>query len=128
MADADFFLCVVGSLDDAYRHAFEKLGAMVRTVRRFSPKHPHSNKIRFFELSELGQYDFALCLDCDTVLVQDPSAYILGTPCVRRSPTCLLCPTRSLCGFSSISGSRCHREFTVALILRMKQLSTAMPV
>ncbi|MGP8091121.1 MAG: methyltransferase domain-containing protein, partial [Syntrophobacteraceae bacterium] len=78
MADADFFLCVVDSLDDVYRHAFEKLGAKVRTVRRFSPKHPHSNKIRFFELTELGQYDFALCLDCDTVFVQDPSAYILG--------------------------------------------------
>ena len=75
LADADIFVCVVGEIDPAARREFIELGAQVRQVAEFNPINPHCNKIRFFELPELMQYETAVLLDCDVALVQDPAPY-----------------------------------------------------
>jgi hypothetical protein len=46
-------------------------------VPRYSAKHPPSNKLRFLELDIVRDYDHVVLLDCDTVVVQDPSEYFL---------------------------------------------------
>jgi SAM-dependent methyltransferase len=78
MAGADVIVCIVDNVDSEYRNEFEKLGASVRIVSRFSPVHPQSNKLRFLELPEIAAYDTVMLLDCDTIVVQDPSVYIDG--------------------------------------------------
>src|SRR5215213_6420108 len=75
LADADVFICVVGEIDTAWRVEFETLGAQVRVVQPFNPLNRFSNKVRFLELPELAQYETAVLLDCDMVLVQDPAPY-----------------------------------------------------
>lgn len=78
MAGANFFVCVVDKICPAFALEFERLGAFVRTVSRFSPLHPHSNKLRLLEVPEVGYYDTFLLLDCDTLIVQDPWQYLNG--------------------------------------------------
>jgi hypothetical protein len=74
--DAAFFLCVVGDLPAPARRFFEKYGARIVPVERFSPAHGPSNKLRFLELDELDAWTHAVLLDCDTLIVQDPSAWV----------------------------------------------------
>lgn len=76
MAVARFIVCVVGEVDVSYRDSFEQYSAEVRTVDRFSVKHPQSNKIRFLQQSDLKQYKHVLLLDCDTIVVQDPTPHL----------------------------------------------------
>lgn len=78
MAGANFFVCVVDEIDPGYAKEFERLGAFVRVVARFSHKHPHSNKLRLLELPEVEHYDTLMLLDCDTVIVQDLWPHIDG--------------------------------------------------
>lgn len=78
-AGANFFVCAVDGMDESYRAAFERMGAFVRVVKRFSSKHGPSNKLRFLELPELSVYDTVILMDCDTVIVQDPLKFIDGT-------------------------------------------------
>ncbi len=78
MAKVDFIVCIVDEVDPEYKAEFERLEALVRIVPRFSPVHPQSNKLRFFELLELAAYDTIIFLDCDTIIVQDPSMYLDG--------------------------------------------------
>lgn len=74
IADAKFLVCVVDGIDPAYRNEFEQYSADVRIVERFSDKHPQSNKLRFLEQPDVSDYKSALLLDCDTIVVQDPSS------------------------------------------------------
>ena len=74
IADAKVIVCVVEGIDPAYRDEFQKYFAEVRIVERFSEKHPQSNKLRFLQQEDLKDYRSTLLLDCDTVVVQDPSA------------------------------------------------------
>lgn len=78
-AGANFFVCVVDGVDPVYAREFERLGAFVRVVERFSSIHPYSNKLRFLELPEIVHYDTLLLLDCDTVVVGDLWPYLDGT-------------------------------------------------
>ena len=78
MSGANFFACFLRLPDEAYVHEFERLGAFVRVVPRFTDKHPHSNRMGFFELPELRHYDTLLLLDCDTAIVHDPLPCIDG--------------------------------------------------
>lgn len=79
MAGANFFLCVVDEVDPDYAREFERYGAIVRVVERFSDVHPHSNKLRLLELPELSSYDTVILLDCDTAIVQDPWPFLDGS-------------------------------------------------
>lgn len=76
MAGANFFVCVVEEVDPDYLRLFERLGAFVRVVKRFSELSPTSNKLRFLELPDIGFYDTVMLIDCDTIIVQDPQIYI----------------------------------------------------
>jgi hypothetical protein len=76
MAGAKFIVCVVDGIDPAYGDEFQKYSAEVRVVERFSEKHPQSNKLRFLEQEDLQNYKYVLLLDCDTIVVQDPSSFL----------------------------------------------------
>lgn len=71
--DAPFVVCVVGEVEPFYRAKFESFNARVRLVERFSDFHPQSNKLRFLEIEETFDADRVLLLDCDTIVVRDPS-------------------------------------------------------
>ncbi|WP_264739380.1 hypothetical protein [Cytobacillus firmus] len=78
ISGADIFVCIVDEAEPKFVEELNKLGAFVRIVKRFSKVHPQSNKLRLFELAEIELYDTILLLDCDTVVVQDPSPFIDG--------------------------------------------------
>lgn len=79
LADADFYVCCVDALPSpALVGAFEQLGAKLRRVARVDAKHGPSNKLRFLELPELANYTHVVMLDCDTVIVDDPSPLIVA--------------------------------------------------
>jgi hypothetical protein len=78
MAGADIFVCMVDEADPEFVKELEKWGVFVRIVKRFSISHPPSNKLRLFDLPEVSSYDTIFLLDCDTLIVQDPSPFIDG--------------------------------------------------
>ncbi|SDN52653.1 hypothetical protein [Bacillus sp. OK048] len=78
MAGANIFVCMVDKADPDFVKELEKWGVFVRIVHRFSVSHPPSNKLRLFELPEVSSYDTVMLLDCDTVIVQDPSPFMDG--------------------------------------------------
>jgi len=59
-----------------FRDKLESLGAIVKIVPRFDSPHRFSNKLRFYEQPEIHSAKIALLLDCDTVLVQDPTPWL----------------------------------------------------
>ena len=76
VANAPFILCTTGRLPAAAESFFTSRGAKIVAVERVSEKHGPSNKLRFLELSMLDNWQHILLLDCDTILVRDPSAYM----------------------------------------------------
>lgn len=72
VANCPFILAVVGELDSEQRDFFERHGAQVIGVEPFDDRHGPSNKLRFFELEILDQFEHIALLDCDTIIVQDP--------------------------------------------------------
>jgi hypothetical protein len=85
ISDAPFILCTTGELSTDTKAFFKKHGAQIVLIDRFSDahstqEHGPSNKIQFFELDILDKYDQILLLDCDTIIVQDPSEYIFAEP------------------------------------------------
>lgn len=80
LSDADVMICVADDIHSIlvsdYLTEFERLGALIRIVPPFNPGYPHSNKLRFFEQAEITEYDIAVLLDCDTILVQDPTPHL----------------------------------------------------
>lgn len=76
IANAKFIVCVVEGIDTAYRQAFQRYSAEVRIVERFNEKHPQSNKLRFLQQEDLKNYRNILLLDCDIIVVQDPSSFL----------------------------------------------------
>jgi hypothetical protein len=75
LADAKIVVCVVDDCDRGFREGLEKFGASVRVVPPVDPIIRYTNKLRMLELDDLG-CDVLLALDCDTVLVGDPSPYL----------------------------------------------------
>lgn len=76
IADTKFIVCVVEGIDPAYSDELQKYSAEIRIVKRFSEKHPQSNKLRFLQQADLQGYKHVLLLDCDTIVVQDPNSYL----------------------------------------------------
>lgn len=74
--EAQFYVCVVDDVSLHYRMELERYGVTICVVSRFSTKHPQSNKLRFLELPDIVHYDHVLLLDCDTIVVRDPSSYL----------------------------------------------------
>lgn len=76
IADAHFVLCTTGKLPDETEDFFRRHGAEIVLVERFSTEHGPSNKIKFLENDSLDKWENILLLDCDTVIVQDPSLFL----------------------------------------------------
>ena len=76
MSAADFHLCVVDEIDPSYRALYEEYDAKVHVVPRVSTRHPPSNKLRFLELPDARDSDHLVILDCDTVVVGEPTGLI----------------------------------------------------
>ena len=76
VAGANVLVCVVDEAETAWADELRRWGAFVRIVPRFSHFHPHSNKLRLLELAEVESYDTIMLLDCDTIMVQDPSPFL----------------------------------------------------
>ena len=76
IAGANIMVCIVDEADGAWVDELRRWGAFVRIVPRFSYFHPHSNKLRFLELPEIFAYDTVMMMDCDTIVVQDPSPFL----------------------------------------------------
>lgn len=72
--EAKLYVCVVDNIRQDFREELERYGATITIVPRFSAKHPQSNKLRFLELSDLAIHDRVLLLDCDTIVVRDPTS------------------------------------------------------
>ncbi|HKV37726.1 MAG TPA: sulfotransferase, partial [Blastocatellia bacterium] len=79
LANADFVVCVVNGAEPSYKSQFERLGASVISVPPFNRDNPFANKTQFFGLAELDHYDTGILLDCDTVVVGDPSPFLAPT-------------------------------------------------
>jgi hypothetical protein len=78
MAGANIMVCIVDDANPEYVAEFKKWGAFVRVVPRFSYFHPQFNKLRLFDLPDVYAYDTIMLMDCDTIIVQDPSPFITG--------------------------------------------------
>ncbi len=78
LSGANVMICIVDEADETYVKEFRRWGAFVRVVPRFSYFHAPSNKLRFLDLPELFAYDAVMLLDCDTLVVRDPSPYVRG--------------------------------------------------
>lgn len=76
MSNCPFFLAMVGDLTPEQNAFFERHGARVFPAERFDDGHGPSNKLRFFEIDRLDEYDTIVLLDCDTVIVQNPLAWL----------------------------------------------------
>lgn len=79
LKDVDIIVCVIDGVESSYSRMIESLGAAVRIVSRFDPANPLFNKIQFFRLPDVERYDTLFYLDCDTVVVQDPSPFLDGS-------------------------------------------------
>lgn len=79
-AEAPIVVNVVEGTDDRIRRLLEPLDVLVRAVERFDPRFPHANKLRMFEdLAGLGECDVLVALDCDILLVDDPTPLLSST-------------------------------------------------
>ena len=76
IANVEFRICVVESIDPSFIPHFKRYGATIRIVPRFDVKSPVTNKIRFLQQEDIFEYDTVVLLDCDTIMVQDPSKYL----------------------------------------------------
>jgi len=95
-AKADFHVCVVGDVAVRDRARYERYGAHVRGVSRFSDHHAASNKLRFLELPEVADADRVVLLDCDTIVVQEPSELFDGEPLIAKMADVATVPTAVL--------------------------------
>lgn len=76
IADSPFILCTTGELSTETELFFKRYGAEIVLIERVSHEHGPSNKIRFLELNLLDKWEHILLLDCDTVIVRDPSEFL----------------------------------------------------
>ncbi|MBK7792759.1 MAG: hypothetical protein IPJ62_09745 [Betaproteobacteria bacterium] len=95
-ANADFHVCVVGDVAARDRARYEKYGAHVRGVSRFSARHAASNKLRFLELAEVRDAERVVLLDCDTIVVQEPVELFRGEPLIAKMADVATVPTAVL--------------------------------
>ena len=80
VSDAPFYLCTIAKLSDECAKFFERHGGFVRYCEAFDTDQPHitSNKLRGLEIDDLEKFDHIVLIDCDTLIVRDPSRYCVG--------------------------------------------------
>jgi len=84
LSSAKLYVCVVEDIRQDFRDELERYGVTIRVVPRFSTRHPQSNKLRFLQLEELALHERVLLLDCDTIVVRDPSCALFRADFVAK--------------------------------------------
>jgi len=79
-------VCFVGSAEPLVTAGLRSLDASVRVVSPYPGPYLHANKIRMLEAEVAQGTKYLLALDCDTVVVGDPSGG-LSTSALRAKPT-----------------------------------------
>ena len=75
ISSAKIVVCVVDGINSIYKMELQRYSADIRIVERYSNIHPQSNKLKFLQQPDLKEYQTILLLDCDTVVIQDPTRY-----------------------------------------------------
>ena len=77
LSDADFYLTSTARLPENALRFFERNGATIQICEPFDVSNPNipSNKLRGLEIGELSRYAHVALIDCDTLVVQDPSNF-----------------------------------------------------
>jgi hypothetical protein len=76
LAQARFVLGCTGPIPQEPFELFKEHRAEITAVERYDPTHGHSNKIALLGSSILAGHDIVVLLDCDTLLVQDPTRWL----------------------------------------------------
>jgi hypothetical protein len=80
VADAPIMVNVVDGIGDRFHRLLDPLDVTLRQVERFDDRFPHANKLRMFEDIELfSDCDAIVALDCDIVVVDDPTPLLSPT-------------------------------------------------
>ena len=74
--DAPLIIGSVGDMPQEYRSLLRPFNVDIRCVEPFHALHPHSNKLRFLEFPDIMEFDSIVLLDCDILIVKDPSAHL----------------------------------------------------
>ena len=79
LSGAPMVVHMVGGADPDARAGLEGLGVEVRVVDPVDQRLPSSNKFRMFELADSHDFDVLVGLDCDLVVMGDPSSHLSAT-------------------------------------------------
>jgi hypothetical protein len=75
LAEADIVVCMVEEVRPEYREGLEAAGARVHVVPRW-PENRMFNKVQMLTVPGLDAYDCVCVLDCDLIVVQDPTPFL----------------------------------------------------
>lgn len=75
LAEADLVVCMLEDVRPEYREQLEGAGARVHVVARW-PENPMFNKVQVLAVPGLEAYDCVGLLDCDMIVVQDPTPFL----------------------------------------------------
>jgi len=76
LANAAIVVNFVDGVEPRFAAPLEALGVQLRTVPRVSAANPLANKLRMLELHAEHEFDVLVALDCDVIVVGDPSPWI----------------------------------------------------
>jgi hypothetical protein len=85
LADSPIVVAFLEGVDPEVERRLATLDARVKVVDRVYPPDPYANKLRMLELHEDNDFDVLVALDCDMVLLGDPSRF-LSTEGVSGKP------------------------------------------
>ena len=76
LANAAIVVNFVDGVEPRFAAPLEALGVQLRIVPRVSAANPLANKLRMLELHAEHEFDVLVALDCDVIVVGDPSPWI----------------------------------------------------
>jgi hypothetical protein len=76
LADSPIVVHFVDGVDDRFSRSLEALGAQVRVVEPIDRHYRFANKVRMLDLPRDMDVDVLVALDCDVIVVDDPSEFI----------------------------------------------------
>jgi hypothetical protein len=76
VSDSPIVVNFVDGVREEFADSLHALGVEVRVVDRVAGSNPLANKLRMLELHEDHEFDVLVALDCDVVVLGDPSVWI----------------------------------------------------
>ena len=77
LSNAPVVVNFVEGVRGKYEKRLAELDVEVRVVDRVDPTYPYANKLRMLELHRERDFDVLVGLDCDTVVVGDPTPHVI---------------------------------------------------